>query len=83
MAPGKVNGEMLAEKGNKNTTIYFNLAGGNGMKNKKEGWFRKKAEASQQSGERICNKNVIIFQKGVAICKRLCYNTNNLHKTKE
>ena len=25
--------------------------------------------------EKYCNKNVIIFKKGIAICKRVCYNT--------
>jgi len=31
----------------------------------------------------ICNKNVIIFQKGVAICKRVCYNTVTYIKNKK
>lgn len=29
----------------------------------------------KQCDKTICNKNVIIFEKGVAFCKLVCYNT--------
>ncbi len=33
--------------------------------------------------EKKCNKNVINFKKGVAICKSLCYNTVTYIREKE
>ena len=48
------------------------------QKNKQKG----KKKRPSKNNRKNCNKNVIIFQKGVAICKRLCYNTNNLQRRK-
>ena len=32
---------------------------------------------------KYCNKNVIIFKKGIAICKLVCYNTVTYIRKKE
>ena len=34
-------------------------------------------------GKTNCNKNVIFFKKGVAICKHLCYNMATYIRAKE
>jgi len=34
-----------------------------------------KTETKEENGKNNYYKNVIIFKKGVAICKLLCYNT--------
>jgi hypothetical protein len=38
-------------------------------------WIFSNAVEWLQNEIKNCNKNVIIFQKGVAICKQVCYNT--------
>ena len=32
-------------------------------------------DCRKQEKTKICYKNVIIFKKGIAICKQVCYNT--------
>ena len=34
-----------------------------------------KPETEKEKRKNNCYKNVIIFKKGVAICKQVCYNT--------
>ena len=34
-----------------------------------------KTETKEEKVENNCYRNVIIFKKGVAICKQVCYNT--------
>lgn len=36
-----------------------------------------------QTMQKFCYKNVIIFEKGVAFCKQVCYNTVTYIRVKE
>ncbi|MFQ9102451.1 MAG: hypothetical protein ACLS4A_08970 [Oscillospiraceae bacterium] len=40
-------------------------------------------EKGKLFGKTNCNKNVIFFKKGVAICKHLCYNMATYIRAKE
>ena len=61
----------------------FQKSGYKRMKNRVKQGDVVRIVGAKITPEKKCNKNVIKMKKGVAICKRLCYNSGTYIREKE